>query len=138
VGIANSVQKYWTARPEGLHRRQHCAVLGTDRVLGVHSDGQRGASSRSVRLELQADCYAGVWAKNAVDTGFIKPLMAADVADGLDAAAAVGDDRIQKEFQGRIDEGSFTHGTAAQRQKWCSTGYGSGSARSCDTFSGRI
>ncbi|MFF3668437.1 KPN_02809 family neutral zinc metallopeptidase [Microtetraspora malaysiensis] len=109
-------------------------------LLGDISKGTgRGATSGSVRLELQADCYAGVWAKNAVGTGFFaKPFSDADIRQALDAASAVGDDRIQEKARGRVSPENFTHGTSAQRMKWFKAGYSSGDPRRCDTFSGAI
>jgi predicted metalloprotease len=94
----------------------------------------RGNNALSVRLELQADCYAGVWAffaqrRNKLDTG--------DLEEGLAAAAAVGDDRIQKQAQGYVVPDSFTHGSAAQRQYWFKVGLASGDVRKCDTFAQR-
>ena len=88
-----------------------------------------------MRLELQADCLAGVWARSTYDRGILE---SGDLQEGLTAAAAVGDDRIQSQAQGRIDPETFTHGTSEQREHWLQTGFDSGKLESCDTFSGDI
>ena len=108
-------------------------------VLARAQDGQTGAGSNAVRVELQADCYAGSWTAAASTTKdesgvpFLKPITQEQISDALSAASAVGDDRIQEATQGQVNPEAWTHGSSEQRQRWFMTGYEQG-AGSCDTF----
>ena len=111
-------------------------------VLGIESQMRRmqqqepdRANEFSVRLELQADCFAGVWGQSAFEAGKVPR---SEIAQALDAAAAVGDDRIHRASTGRVNPESFTHGTSAQRQKWFNVGFDTGDVSQCDTFGNNI
>jgi len=124
-------QAYVIAHEIGHHVQ---TLLGTSQQVQAaqqRAGGER-ANALSVRLELQADCYAGVWAHHADRTRQI--LETGDVEEGLAAAAAIGDDRIQRETRGRVVPESFTHGSSAQRVEWFRRGLESGSLAACDTF----
>jgi uncharacterized protein len=128
-------QEYVVAHEYGHH------VQNLQGILGRAQQGAQGAGGNGVRTELQADCYAGIWAHYAStvkqeSTGvpYLQPLSDKDIQDALSAAASVGDDRIQKTSTGHINPESWSHGSSAERQKWFTVGYQTGDPHQCDTF----
>jgi predicted metalloprotease len=128
-------QEYVVAHEFGHH------VQNLQGLLGRAQEDPQGATGGGVRTELQADCYAGVWAhfasvtkQESTGVPFLEPLSDKDIADALSAASSVGDDRIQKQATGRINPEAWTHGSSEQRQKWFTEGYRTGEPNACDTF----
>jgi len=130
-------EAYVIAHEVGHHVQN---LLGTSEQVqrAEQQSGSRAEANRySVALELQADCYAGVWAAHASEVSNGKvALDPGDFQEGMKAASAVGDDTLQRETQGRVVPDSFTHGSSAQRQHWLQQGYSTGDPKACDTFQG--
>jgi predicted metalloprotease len=125
-------QAYVIAHEIGHHVQK---ILGiSDKVEQAQQQNPRQAKALSVRLELQADCFAGVWAHSTQQRNILE---AGDIDEALNAASAVGDDRIQKQTTGQVNPETWTHGSAAQRSQWFKTGFDSGNIQSCDTFANR-
>jgi predicted metalloprotease len=120
------------AHEYGHHIQNLLGTMDKEREA-LQGDSAQGATGASVRLELQADCYAGVWANHA--NAQFKILQTGDVDEGIAAAAAVGDDALEKQGQGYVVPDSFTHGTSQQRVTWFKRGLTSGDIDQCDTFS---
>jgi len=127
-------QAYVIAHEVGHHVQNQLGITSQmERLRGQASQGQYNAMS--VKLELQADCFAGVWAHHAQNARQI--LEQGDIEEAMNAAAKIGDDALQGSRGGAVVPESFTHGSSAQRQKWFSTGLKTGSVKACDTFSSR-
>ncbi len=123
-------EEYVLAHEYGHHLQNLLGLLDTGREAGAEGD--------AVRTELQADCFAGVWGGNAVDTGFLQPLTQEQIGQALDAASVIGDDRIQEKTQGQVNPETWTHGSAEQRQQWFGIGLEQKSADACNTFEADI
>jgi uncharacterized protein len=125
-------EAYVIAHEIGHHVQDECGVLRTVQAQQA-SSGQTASNALQVRIELQADCYAGVWANHAQQKhSFLDP---GDVDQALQTASAIGDDRLQKEMQGYVVPDSFTHGTSEQRKRWFLNGFNSGQTSACNTLS---
>jgi predicted metalloprotease len=131
-------QPYVLAHEYGHHVQD---LLGTEAAMRRSQQRDPGSANElSVKLELQADCYAGAWARNATGTDdgsgqkIFKSITEQDVQEGLDTAAKIGDDALQQRGGGTVNPAEFTHGTSAQRQEWFRKGYSKGSPKDCDTF----
>ena len=125
-------EAYVIAHEVGHHVQDELGTLGRATAAQRAASSQAQANGIQVRIELQADCFAGVWANRAQQKHhFLDP---GDVDEALQTASAIGDDRLQKETQGRVVPDSFTHGTSEQRKRWFSNGFKSGDVSDCNTF----
>ena len=123
-------QAYVIAHEVGHHVQQELGIMTQVNELRSRAS-ETEANELSVRLELQADCFAGVFANHTSELGNLE---AGDIQEAMTAAAAIGDDKLQKDATGTVRPDTFTHGTSAQRQKWFNAGYKGGKITSCDTF----
>ena len=129
-GAAGDFAQAYVIAHELGHHVQH--ILGTDaKMRQTLQRNPDRANELSVKLELQADCYAGVWGHSTQQRNILQQ---GDIEEGLNAAASVGDDRIQQRTTGRVNTDSFTHGSSAQRTSWFKKGFDTGDLRACDTF----
>ncbi|MFI4980115.1 MAG: neutral zinc metallopeptidase [Nevskiales bacterium] len=129
-GGGDFAQAYVIAHEVGHHVQN---LLGISQKVSASHQDMRGASGLSVRLELQADCLAGVWANQAQQRHqWLEP---GDIDQALNTATAIGDDRLQRQAQGSVTPDSFTHGSSEQRVRWFRAGFDSGDLKRCDTFS---
>jgi uncharacterized protein len=129
-------QAYVIAHEVGHHVQNLLGIADKVREMQSRSGDRARANALSVRMELQADCFSGIWAHHANRSRQI--LEQGDLESALTAAAAIGDDRLQRQSQGQIVPESFTHGTSEQRVKWFRRGFQSGDLRQCDTFAGPV
>lgn len=124
-------QAYVIAHEVGHHVQKILGLSAQDQDQGSSHVAQEGAGSFSVRMELQADCYAGVWAHSTQQRQLLE---SGDLAEAMTAAAAIGDDRLQRKTEGMVHPESWTHGSSAQRARWLRRGYEQGNRQACDTF----
>ena len=132
-GGGDFADAYVIAHEVGHHVQSLLGYSQNVDAARAHGGSVEGDNGPSVRLELQADCFAGVWAHDAQQQ--MHWLEAGDIEQALNTATAIGDDRLQRQAQGTVVPDSFTHGTSAQRVKWFKTGFENGSVAKCDTFS---
>jgi predicted metalloprotease len=131
-GASGDLAQAYVITHELGHHVQH--LLGTDaQVRDAQQRDPGSANALSVALELQADCYAGVWANHSQQENLLEP---GEIEQGLNAAAAVGDDRIQRATTGHVNVDNFTHGSAKQRSSWFNRGFTTGNPKDCNTFAG--
>ena len=123
------------AHEVGHHVQNLIEILAKTDAARQRASGEADANAISVRVELQADCFAGIWAHDTQAAGYVEP---GDVDEALNAANQIGDDTLQKEGQGRVVPDSFTHGTSGQRVNWFNKGFQSGDMNACNTFAGAL
>ena len=126
---------YVIAHEVGHHVPDQLGIMDMEQQLAQRGEPMQGENGLSVRLELQADCFAGVWANRSQQR--LQWLQPGDIDSALNAASQIGDDTLQREARGTVVPDSFTHGTSAQRQRWFRAGFESGDVNRCDTFSAR-